>query len=127
MKTKNNYISKRTIKALQMNATVEVHPNIAEQYRTKINKLRRLLTDETKRIQAMDLIRSMIERIEVHEGEERGNPEVILTGGLAQILVYTQQNTAAPDKGDGGRCFMVAGARSQRFRTRVSTFVETVT
>ncbi len=74
-------------------------------------ELRTLLEDETARPQAMDIIRTMIERIEVHQGPERGKPIVILVGALAQILGFTQQKTtAAPGSGGGGRVLMVAGA-----------------
>ena len=62
-------------------------------------------------MQAMELIRSMIERIEVHAGKEHGEPDVVLVGALAQILAFTQQKTtAAPGSGGGGRVLMVAGA-----------------
>ena len=99
----------RAINASQIETAIDVHPNVAELYRRRITKLRSLLTDETTRVQAMDLIRSLIERIEVHEGKETGNPDVILVGGLAQIMAYTQQKTTVPDDGDGGRVLMVAG------------------
>ncbi len=101
------------IKNTEQEAAVEVHPNMAELYRRKVTKLHGLLIDETTRHQAMDIIRSMIERIEVHAGQERGNPDVILIGALAQILAFTQQKTtAASGSGDGGRVLMVAGARN---------------
>ncbi len=86
---------------------------MANLYRKKVSKLQTLLTDETARPRAMDLIRSMIERIEVHAGQEPGKPAVILVGALAQILAFTQQKTtAASGSGDGGRVLMVAGARN---------------
>ena len=63
----------------------------------------------------MELIRSMIERIEVHAGRKRGRPDVIMVGALAQILAFTQQTkTAASCSGDDGRVLMVAGARNPR-------------
>ena len=67
------------------------------------------------RPEAMDLVRCMVERIEVHEGKERGKPDVILVGALAQILAFTQHKTTAASFGDGGRVLMVAGARNQRY------------
>ena len=103
---------------------IEVHPNIADLYRRKVMELRTLLEDETARPQAMDIIRSMIERIEVHQGPERGKPNVILVGALAQILGFSQQKTTtAPGSGGDGRVLMVAGARSLPFRTPISAFV----
>ena len=59
---------------------VELHPNMAELYAKKASELQSLLMDETARPQAMDIIRSMIERIEVHAGAEQGKPDVIGSG-----------------------------------------------
>ncbi len=84
-------------------------------YRKKVMELQSLLNDDTSRPQAMELICSMIERIEVHIGEERGKPNVILVGALAQILAFTQQSKTAASGGGGGRVLMVAGARNQRY------------
>ena len=83
---------------------------MAELYRKKVTRLQDLLTDETTRPEAMDLIRSMIDRIEVHAGQERGNPDVVLVGALAQILAFSQKSKTAASNGDGGRVLMVAGA-----------------
>ncbi len=100
----------RSTKITHEEAAVEVHPNMAELYRKKVTKLQSLLTDETTRPQAMDIIRSMIDRIEVHAGQERSKPDVILIGALAKILAFTQKKTtAASCSGDGGRVLMVAG------------------
>ncbi len=99
----------RTINAVHEEQSVELHPNMADLYHKKVTELQSLLTDETARPQAMELIRSMIEHIEVHAGKERGKPDVILVGALAQILAFTQQNNTAASNGDGGRVLMVAG------------------
>ena len=93
---------------------VELHPNIADLYGRKVSELKSLLTDESSRPQAMELIRSMIDRIEVHKGEERGTPEVILTGALSEILAFTQGHTTTAPNGDNGRVLVVAGARNRR-------------
>ena len=109
----------RTINAVHEEQSVELHPNMADLYHKKVTELQSLLTDETARPQAMELIRSMIEHIEVHAGKERGKPDVILVGALAQILAFTQQNNTAASNGDGGRVLMVAGARNQLYRTNL--------
>ena len=88
---------------------------MAELYRKKVTGLRSLLSDETARPEAMDLIRSMIVRIEVIEGTERSRPDVTLVGALAAILAFTHQSKTAASVGDGGRVLMVAGARNQRY------------
>ena len=67
----------------------------------------------------MELIRSMIDHIEVHKIEERGKPEVLLTGVLSEILAFTQGHTTAAPNGDNGRVLVVAGARSHLYRTSV--------
>ena len=56
---------------------------------------------------------SLIERIDVHPGAERGRCEVIIVGALAQILAFTQQQTTAVPGGDDGTFLMVAGARNR--------------
>jgi acetyl-CoA carboxylase alpha subunit len=105
----------RLIKVTHEEAAVELHPNMADLYRKKVTQLQTLMTDEMTRPRAMDLIRSMIERIEVHSGQVRGKPDVILIGALAQILAFTQQKTTAASNGSDGRVLMVAGARCQRY------------
>ena len=55
------------------------------------------------------VIRSLIDRIEVHPGQMRGRCEVIIVGALAQILAFAQQKTTAASSGDGGTSLMVAG------------------
>ena len=64
----------------------------------------------------MDIIRSLIDRIEVTEGTERGKPDVVLIGALAAILAFTQNNTAALISENGGRVLLVAGARNRNSR-----------
>ena len=88
---------------------IEVHPNVAELYAKKVHELQSLLLDDMHRHQAMDIIRAMTDHIEVHAGSEKGKPDVILVGALAQILAYTQNQTAALEVENGGRVLMVAG------------------
>ena len=107
----------QTLAANHEEQTVELHPNMADLYRKKVMELQFLLTDETARMQAMELIRSMIERIEVHAWREGGKPDVILVGTLAQILAFTQQSKTAASNGSDGRVLMVAGARNHLYRT----------
>ena len=95
-------------------SSVEVHPNIGELYTKKVRELPALLTDDTTRPQAMDIIRSLIDRVVVTEGVERSKPDVLLVGGLAAILAFAQNNTATLISENGGRVLMVAGARKPR-------------
>ncbi|ANK83546.1 MAG: hypothetical protein TEF_16090 [Rhizobiales bacterium NRL2] len=90
---------------------IEIHPNVAELYRRKVMELQTLIADDATRPQAMENIRSLIDRIEVHSGEKRGKPDVILVGALASILEYAcAQTKTAASMGDGGRVLVVAGA-----------------
>ena len=99
----------QTLTAAHDDQAIEPHPNMAGLYRKKVSELQTLLTDEATRPQAMDLIRSMIDHIEIHVGTERGRPDIILVGALAQILAFTQQNKTAASNGSDGRVLMVAG------------------
>ena len=98
-----------TLAAAHDDQVVEIHPNLVDLYRRKVGELQTLLADEFTRPQAMDLIRTMINRIEIHVGAERGKPDVILVGALAQILAFTQQNKTAASIESDGRVLMVAG------------------
>jgi len=115
--------------------TVEIHPNMPELYRRKVSALADLLDDEETRPEAVEIIRSLIERIEVGPPEqERGSCTVTLIGGLASVLAFVSEQEDAAGRGSqaalngrsrmqkghpggGGLCrttgtfFMVAGAR----------------
>ena len=100
----------RTLAAAHDDQVVEINPNMVDLYRRKVGELQTLLADEITRPQAMDLIRTMINRIEIHVGAEHGKPDVILVGALAQILAFTQQNKTAASIENDGRVSVVAGA-----------------
>jgi site-specific DNA recombinase len=102
----------RALSASREDSSVEMHPNIGELYAKKVGELPALLTDDTTRPQAMDIIRSLIDRVEVTEGVERGKPDVVLVGTLAAILAFTQNNTAALISENGGGVLLVAGVGS---------------
>ena len=106
----------REMAAGQTDHQVLYHPGVADLYRKKVGELRTLLTSTETRTQAMELIRSLIQRIEVFPGQRRGNPDVILVGGLAQILAFGQTRTStATSLEDDGRVLVVAGARNRRY------------
>jgi site-specific DNA recombinase len=115
----------RTQASLDDDRVIDIHPNLSDLYRRKVTELQSLLTDEAACYEAMELIRSLVERIEVHEGEKRGKAAVVLVGALASILAFTQNETAAQHLG-GGRILMVAGAGCLRFRTEVSAFISVI-
>ena len=92
--------------------TLEIHPNLGELYRRKVQETNHLLLDGATRPQAMEIIRSLVQRIEVAPGAKRGEAQVTLYGALAAILDFAMgaQNTKAT--ADGGLCrvLLVAGA-----------------
>jgi len=89
------------LKVQQGDMEIAIHPNLPELYRRKVAKLQRVLHDEAIRPQAVEIIRSLIDRIEVHPGPDRGHCEVIIVGALAQILAFARQKTTAASAGDG--------------------------
>ena len=73
----------------------------------------------------MDLLRSLIDRIEVSPGEMRGQANVTLHGALASILDFAAStaNAKATANGGSGRVLMVAGTGFEpvTFRLRASS------
>jgi DNA invertase Pin-like site-specific DNA recombinase len=96
------------------------HPNISEIYRRKVEALESVLTGPDAS-QAMDLIRSMIERIVLHPQGSRKALKIELFGELANILSACEgaQKKNAPGSKASGRLSVVAGARNHLYRTTV--------
>jgi site-specific DNA recombinase len=88
---------------------IAIHPNLPDLYRRKVAKLQQVLADEATRPQAVEIIRSLIDRIEVQPGQKRGHCEIVVVGALAQILAFAQHNTTAASSGNDGIFLMVAG------------------
>ena len=105
--------------ASQATSGIELHPNLPELYRRKVAELNHILHDEATRPQAVDIVRSLIDKIEITPGKMRGQCEIVVVGALAQILAFAQQKTTAASSGDGGKFLMVAGARNHLYRTRL--------
>ena len=97
------------LKPLERGTEIAIHPNLPELYRRKVAALQQALGDEATRPHAVELIRSLLDRVEVHPSQERGRCEVIIVGALAQLLAFAQQKTTAASPGDGGTFLMVAG------------------
>jgi site-specific DNA recombinase len=77
---------------------IAIHPNLPDLYRRKVAKLQQVLADEATRPQAVEIIRSLIDQIEVHPGQKRGHCEIVVVGALAQILAFAQQKTTAASR-----------------------------
>ena len=93
-------ISKATIMASleQVAAPVKVdnHPNIGHLYQRRIEQLVKLSSDEDTHQEAVTIIRSLIDRIDITPGESRGKPEGELIGGpsgdTSTYNFWTQKN-----------------------------------
>jgi len=80
------------------------HPNLPDLYRRKVEQLETIL-EGSDRTQAMDLIRSMIERVVLHPRAEGRGLDAELYGDLANILSACAgaQNKNAPERELTGR------------------------
>jgi hypothetical protein len=99
---------------------VRLHPNLAQVYRDKVADLETALEDPQIKDEAMEIIRSLIERITLTPRED-GTLEVLLYGERARILQFCeagQRNDQRPGRGGPGRGLsVVAGARNHLCRT----------
>ncbi len=86
---------------------ISVHPNLAAVYREKVSELESLLEDAEHRDKAMELIRSLIDKIELTP-REGGGVEAILHGDLARILVLC---SSGAEEATSARAVAVAGSR----------------
>lgn len=100
--------------------TISVHPNMAELYRKRVEQLESLLSDPAQRDEAMELIRSMIEGIELTPRTDSGSMNASLRGDLARILSVCAAGTGnekAPEAGLPGLSLsVVAGTGNSRER-----------
>ena len=111
--------------ARQSNMTIEIHPNLPEIYRRKVADLQLILEDETTRPQAVETIRSLIDRIEIRPGSQRGRCEVVVVGALAEILAFVQERTSNTQV--SGTFLVVAGACITRYRIERVSAPEKIT
>jgi site-specific DNA recombinase len=88
---------------------VRLHPSLARLYREKVAALQSLLTDEETRTEAVEIIRTLIERI-VLWPSEGGGVEVELVGEIAAMVQIglADNKKAAP----GGAAFADRLSRS---------------
>ena len=63
---------------------VRLHPNLAQVYRAKVERLREALADPGLRDEALGILRGLIERVVVHPGEE--GPQVEIVGEIVKMV-----------------------------------------
>ena len=82
------------------------------------SRCRRHWTTRPRGRRAVELIRSLVDRIEVLPLPERGRCDVTLVGALAGILAPAQNDdTAGSGRNGGGAFLLVAEARNHLYRT----------
>ena len=69
----------------------DIHPNISEAYRRRIERLTETLSDPDDALVAADAIREVIDRIVITPGQQRGENHVTLRGDLATILEWIER------------------------------------
>ena len=99
-------------------STVRLHPRLAEVYAEKIQQLEKTLNDPAIRAEAADVLRCLIDRIELRPRGEGQGIAATLHGDLAQILALSGNSgrkQKLPKAGaSGSQLSVVAGARNQR-------------
>jgi len=100
-------------------STVRLHPRLAEIYAEKVQQLEQALNDPAIRAEAADVLRSLIDRIELRPRGEGQGVAATLHGDLAEILVLCDDpggKQKLPKAGtSGSQLSVVAGARNQRY------------
>ncbi len=92
---------------------VSVHPNLAAVYRRKVEELEQLLEDAEHKDEAMEHIRSLIEKIELTPKEE-GGLDAVLHGDLARILALCSTGAEAAKEAKPTRAVAVSGSRQAK-------------
>jgi site-specific DNA recombinase len=88
----------------------DLHPNIAELYRRKVERLIESLASPDMTPDAAEAIRGLVERVTLSPGEKRGEIMATLHGDLAAIVEWTERRKNKTDiPGMGMSVSVVAG------------------
>ncbi|MBO1329601.1 recombinase family protein, partial [Acetobacter suratthaniensis] len=79
-------------------ATPDIHPQVAEIFRQKVERLAASLNDPEDRPEATQALRALIEKIVITPGRKRGESFAVLHGELGRILRFTAQKGAETTK-----------------------------
>ncbi|MGK9171592.1 recombinase family protein [Inquilinus limosus] len=77
----------------------DVHPNIAELFRRKVERLAEALNHPENRREAADALRTVIAGITLRPGPERGELHATLHGDLGTILGWLGRGGGRPERG----------------------------
>ena len=92
-------------------APVTLHPNTPDLYRTMVANLAEALSAPETRVEAVDIIRELVDRVELRPNKD-GGLDAVLYGDLAAMLSapHSERRTANdPDRGSGSLLSVVAG------------------
>jgi len=93
--------------------TVRLHPNLAQVYRAKVERLHEALTDPALRDEALGLLRGLIERLVLHRTEDGLQVEIV--GEIVRMVELGRDaKQAALSKEAACSVKVVAGARNHR-------------
>lgn len=92
-----------------------LHPSMALQYHKRVQQLYEALQDEEeeKRIEAADILRSLVDKIVLTPVD--GKVEIDVQGDLAGLLTISAQRKNPAADAAGSQVKMVAGAGNQRY------------
>jgi integrase len=76
------------LRAGEVQDVPDIHPNISEAYRRRIERLTEALSHPDDALEATEAIREVIDRIVITPGKARGENHVTLQGDLATILEW---------------------------------------
>ncbi|RTL86073.1 recombinase family protein, partial [Ancylobacter aquaticus] len=78
----------------------DLHPNIAELYRRKVERLSDALDHPEDRYEAIDAIRQLITRVVLTPGDKRGEVHAVLHGDIVAIADWVAREGDKPRKAD---------------------------
>jgi len=91
---------------------VRLHPNLAVLYRQKVAELHTALADPELRTEALELIRGLIDRVELHPAEEGFRIELV--GEIANMVALSAGVESAGSEPNRASVKVVAGTRNHR-------------
>src|SRR6266702_1510825 len=77
----------------------DVHPNIAEHYRTRVIRLAETLAEPESNGEAREYIRALVGEVVITPGDKRGESHAILRGELMAILDLAAGRRRSPEPG----------------------------
>jgi hypothetical protein len=88
-----------------------LHPNMAEVYRQRIAALHNALKDETRKVEAFEVLRSLVSGVTLEP--VNGELAIHLKGNLAAMLTFAATKKRPPRERDGilAQVSLVAGVR----------------